>query len=381
MTPPRCVIVCNPGGKRWETYHRELLQFWESRQISPQIQVVPWAEIVPRDGNLDGLAEFDSPSIVRLESPGKDDAVTRFLLEAGARADPTEPRKVWQDLEIPLGLLVRPGLLYRGFRRVLQGLHDSFARRPHLRPTANPLAIAEMFDKSATCRKLLTAGVTVPDTFENPADFRDLLRGGDLHRLGWSAIYVKLNTGSSAMGIVTVYPVETSDWGITTLAEIDGQYFNTRRLRQVEGHGLLGCVDFLLEEGAIVQRGIPMAQIDGQNFDVRVVCVDAKPVATIFRLSPHPMTNLHLGGRRGDWPRCREKIPTRQWLDGLDLASEAAACFESRIAGVDLLFERVTYRPYILEVNAFGDFFPGWTDSAGRSVHSFEIAATAEREW
>ena len=32
-----------------------------------------------------------------------------------------------------------------------------------------------------------------------------------------------------------------------------------------------------------------MGQIDGQNFDVRVVCVNAKPAAVIFRLSPHPI--------------------------------------------------------------------------------------------
>ena len=58
---------------------------------------------------------------------------------------------------------MRPGLLYRGFRRVLRGLRKSFDARPHLAPTACPLAVAEMFDKTATCRKLDAAGVPVPD--------------------------------------------------------------------------------------------------------------------------------------------------------------------------------------------------------------------------
>jgi glutathione synthase/RimK-type ligase-like ATP-grasp enzyme len=108
-----------------------------------------------------------------------------------------------------------------------------------------------------------------------------------------------------------------------------------------------------------------------------VVCVRGKPSAVIFRLSPNPMTNLHLGGHRGDFARCRAAIPTRDWLDALDHCSEAAACFDSAIAGVDLLFERGFRRHYILEVNAFGDFFPGWTDDRGRSVHALEIEATA----
>ncbi len=145
------------------------------------------------------------------------------------------------------------------------------------------------------------------------------------------------------------------------------------------GPNLNAAVQFVLNEGAIVQCGIPMAQADGQNFDIRVVTVYGKPAAVIFRLSPHPMTNLHLGGRRGDYERCRAAIPTRDWLDALDHCADAAACFDSAITGVDLLFERGFRRHYVLEVNAFGDFFPGWADARGRSVHALEIAATAER--
>ena len=53
--------------------------------------------------------------------------------------------------------------------------------------------------------------------------------------------------------------------------------------------------------------------------------------------------------------------------------------FDSAVAGVDLLFERGLRKHYILEVNAFGDFFPGWTDARGRSIHSIEIEETAAR--
>ena len=37
---------------------------------------------------------------------------------------------------------------------------------------------------------------------------------------------------------------------------------------------------------------------------------------------------------------------------------------DTAIAGVDLVFE-------------CGDFFPGWTDAQGRSIHVLEIEATA----
>jgi glutathione synthase/RimK-type ligase-like ATP-grasp enzyme len=377
--PPRYVLIANPGTKRCDTYRAELVAYWQARGANVELDVVPWADVVPRDGNLDGLPAFDKPAVVRMESPGKDDGVTRLLLEAGARDDPAEPPRDWQARDIPKGLIVRPGLLYRGFRRVLAGLRAAFDARPHLTPTACPLAIAEMFDKCATAEKIAAADVPVPE-WESARLQSDAFLFAGLRLKRWPTAYAKLNTGSSATGIVVIH---TNDgiptFGVTTLAEIDGAFYNSRLVRRVTGADLRRAVQFIIDESAIVQRGIPMGQIDGQNFDVRVVCVNAKPAATIFRLSPHPMTNLHLGGTRGDYERCRAAIPTREWLDALDHCADAAACFDSTVAGVDLLFERGFRRHYVLEVNAFGDFFPGWTDARGRSVHALEIEATAAR--
>ena len=377
---PRYVLIANPGTKRCETYRAELLAYWQARGVAVELEVVPWSDVIPRDGNLDDLPALDRPAIVRMESPGKDDTATRLLLEAGARDDPSEPSRDWRALELPKGLLVRPRLLYRGFRRVLAGLRKSFDARPHLRPTACPLAIAEMFDKCATAEKVESAGVPVPEWWNVQLQncHRLYEEVGDTH---WPTAYLKLNTGSSATGIVVLHteggPYPT--FGMTTLAEIDGRFYNSRLVRRAEGRDLDRAAQFVIDEEGIVQRGIPMGQIDGQNFDVRVVCVNAKPAAVIFRLSPHPMTNLHLGGRRGDYDRCRAAIPTRDWLDALDHCADAAACFDSAVAGVDLLFEPGYRRHHILEVNAFGDFFPGWTDARGRSVHALEIEATAAR--
>ena len=71
-------------------------------------------------------------------------------------------------------------------------------------------------------------------------------------------------------------------------------------------------------------------------------------------------------------------VPPRAWLDGLDHAVEAAACYPSSAAvGVDLLFEEGYRRHYVLEVNAFGDFFPNLADERGRGVHRAEVEETA----
>ncbi len=379
--PPRYVLVANPGSKRCELYRRELAAFWAARGEVVDAEVVPWAEVVPRDGNLDDIPAFDRPAVVRLESPGKDVHVTQLMLAAGARDDPNEPPRDWGALDLPHGVLVRPGLWFRGFAWVLRGLERSFDARPHLTPTACPLAVAEMFDKNATLAKLRAAGVPVPDWL--PPDrfpaganaFHHAVRAS-----GWPVVYTKLNTGASAVGlVVSYYPHNRVSWGLTTLFAAGGEFFSTRHLRRVDSFGHDACFRFLFREGATVQRGIPLVQVHGENFDVRVVCVHGAPVATICRVSPHPVTNLHLGGRRGDPAACRAAVGSRAWLDGLDLAAAAAGCFDATIAGVDILFERGSGRPYVLEVNAFGDFFPGWVDARGRSVHALEFGATARR--
>jgi hypothetical protein len=379
MTAPRYVLIANPGTKRCETYRAELAAYWADRGVTPDVTVVPWAEVIPRDGDLDDLPAFDRPALVRLESPGKCDDVTRLLLEAGARDADLSPRD-WRSLGLPKGLLVLPGLQHRGFCRVLRGLRQSFNAKPHLRPAACPLAVATMFDKTETCRLIRAAGVPVPEMLApgviDPGMVYDRVREKD-----WRTAYVKLNTGSSATGIIVLHPIAAGrpPAGVTTLVRRDMEFYNSRLLTRLSGTELDRAVEFVLYQGAIVQRGIPMAQIDGQNFDVRVVCVYGKPVAHIFRLSPNPMTNLHLGGRRGDFAHCRAHVPTRRWLDALDHCAEAAACFDSAVAGVDLLFERGYGNHFVLEVNAFGDFFPGWTDARGRSIHAIEIDATANR--
>jgi hypothetical protein len=377
MRSPRYVAIVNPEGKRWQAYARDLAAFWHERGIRPEVEVVPWREVVPRDGNLDGLPAFDAPALVRLESPGRDFEVTRLLLEAGGRAVPGEPAD-WSALAFQKGRLVRPGLLYAGFCRVLAGLKASFDRRPHLRPLICPLAVAELFDKNATSARLTAAGIPCPPSLPAhpaPAGPGELLTRLRAERFGTA--YVKLNTGSSAAAIAVVHAADGRPWAVSSVVRLADGFYSSRRLCRHEGDDLDAVLGFLLAEGVCVQRGIRMAQIDGQNFDVRVVVIHGRPAFTVFRLSSLPMTNLHLGGRRGDPDRCRAAVPVRAWLDAVDHCVEAARLYDAAAVGVDLLFESGYLRHYLLEVNAFGDFFPGLTDARGRSVHRAEVEATA----
>jgi hypothetical protein len=373
--PPRYVVLANPESKRWQAYLPELLGYWRERGAEADVNLVPWEEVAGREGNLDGLSVFDRPALVRLESPGRDFEVTKLLLEIGSRACPAEPVRDWRNLAYRKGLQLEPRLLYAGFVRVLRGLRTSLDARPHLTPLACPLAVAEMFDKNATCDRLRSAGLPCPSSVSAPPTTPELI--DHLRQRRWEIAYVKLNTGSSASAIIVLHALADPPWGLSSLVELEDGFYSTRRLQRLTGDRLDSALRFLLQQGACIQQGIRMAQVDGHNFDVRVVVIHGRPAFTVFRLSRQPMTNLHLGGRRGDPAHCRAQIPVRAWLDALDDCTRAAELYDARSVGVDLLFEHGFGKHYILEVNAFGDFFPNLVDQDGRTVHRVEIEAEA----
>lgn len=376
MKEPHFLLIADSKSERYAAYEHEFVTFWQEHGRRPTWNVQPWLDVIRSDGMLP--LESDAETVVRIESPARGFDVTRCLLEAGQRSlGPVEQTCDWSVVPFQLGRLIRPGLVHQGWQRVLEGLQRSFDGCENLRPLAQPKQIAEMFDKNATLNQLRRHQIPCPESIDPPESASELLE--ELKERRWPVAYVKLATGSSASGFAVVRPQADPPAAITSAVKIDGEFYNTLRLKEIQGTLLHETLDFILREGASVQKGIPMAQIQGENFDVRVVVIYGEPAFTIFRLSKEPMTNLHLGGRRGDPTFCRAQIPQRAWLDAIDHCVEAAALYDSAVVGVDLIFERSYMRHYILELNAFGDFFPGWTNQDGKTVHRYEIEATARR--
>lgn len=96
------------------------------------------------------------------------------------------------------------------------------------------------------------------------------------------------------------------------------------------------------------------------------------------------MTNLHLGGRRGDLAAAvRAAGPA--WAEALRTCERAAACFPGTLCvGVDLL-PAVGWRRFaVAEVNAFGDLLPGLTGlpgsgAEGQDTYAAQVAAAIRR--
>src|SRR5262249_33399724 len=137
-------------------------------------------------------------------------------------------------------------------------------------------------------------------------------------------------------------------------------------------------IDALCREGVQVEEWVPKATFAGQTFDLRVLVIAGEVCHVVPRLSPHPMTNLHLLNERGDLDGVRAEVPAEPWDAAMERCRRAAALFPgSHHVGVDLLFTPHYRRHLLLEANAFGDLLPGilWN---GLDTYTAELTALGQ---
>lgn len=326
---------------------------------------------------LAGLAQ--EPRLVRIDSTGENAEVERLLLERGfedaAALDVStlEPGQL-ADAPPARGQIVCPRQRHLGFLRYLKSLDAVFSERPRWRVLSPPQSIAELFDKRLTSRRYAKAGIPVPEAIDevrSPEALRAKMRAR-----GWEKVFVKLTCGSSAscLAIFRHAPVGR-DTVMTTVERTDAGWFNSLRVRRIDkAAGIDELLGFLLREGSIVERAIPKARLKGKFMDLRVLVVDREPAFTLVRQNSHPITNLYLGGRRGDAKAFHKAVPLEELAAAMESCRRVGACHDSFQVAIDLLFEPGFRNHHVLEANAFGDLLPGLTRD-GLSVYAWQIRA------
>jgi hypothetical protein len=145
--------------------------------------------------------------------------------------------------------------------------------------------------------------------------------------------------------------------------------------RVTDEREVAALVDALAPDGLHIERWWPKASLGGRRADLRIVVVDGRATHAVVRTSHAPMTNLHLGGTRGDLAAATETMGGR-WADALDICERAAACFPGTLCvGVDLLPSTGWRRFAVAEVNAFGDLLPGLTGLPGSGAEDLDTYA------
>jgi hypothetical protein len=363
------VVVGNPGHRRVAMFQAAL-----AAQDLPEARVIAWSDLVPPGAPATLLGDLPDDAIFRIDSMGEDDGVERAMLnrgEAAAAAEGTTTISARTLAKQPyeLGRIVCPRQMHLGFLAVLGEIEAAI--RPSWRVVQPVSSIRDLFDKRVTSKQWSALGIPVPDAIEgvrDPDDLRTRMR-----EAGWPAVYVKVASSSSASCLAVFAHGANGEHAMTTVEDTGRARYNTRKIQRVTTRKNLDrLLGFLLGEGAQVERAIPKAQLAGRMFDLRVLTIDGETPFIVVRTSPHPITNLHLGGQRGDVGEVRERVPAAAWEAAIASCVHVQRASGAFHVGVDLMFEPDFTAHRVIEGNAFGDLLPN-LERDGLDVYGWQI--------
>jgi hypothetical protein len=369
MMEPPFILIGNAENRR-VTLFQEALE----RQGLPPARVVPWVDLLSNPALLADLP--DTEALVRIDSAGESWEVEKALLKRGApdarEGDCTRLTPAEVDaLENDHGRILCPRQHHLGFLKTLTELQAIFAAHPRWHILQSPASIADLFDKRITSRKYASLGVPVPEPLDgvtDPESLRQRMREQDCRE-----VFVKLSCGSSASCLAIYRRGRTRDTLVTTIEQAATGWYNSLKVRRIDEPARVDEVlGFLLAEGSQVEHSIPKARLGGDYFDCRVLMVRGEPAFTVVRQSRHPITNLHLGGWRGELEELRAAVPPNEWEDAMESCRTVARAHDCLHVGIDLMFEDYFTGHRVLEANAFGDLLPNLRRD-GLTVYEWEI--------
>lgn len=323
----------------------------------PEPRLVAWTDVL-RGAPL-GLRAGD---VLRIDSPGEDRAADALL------RGPGDPARVGGGAR-----------WHRTFTAALRRLSEA-ASASGARVLGDVEEIAVMFDKRLTHARLLAAGVPVPAALPGIDGYAALR--SRMEEAGERRVFVKPAHGSSASGVVALQTAPGRVRAVTSALMSGERLLNSLRVRSYQTEREVAALIGLLAPDRLhVERWLPKATLDGRVFDLRVVVIGGEPTHAVVRTSRTPMTNLHLGGARGDLGAVQRALGQERWQRALDVCARAAACFPgSPMVGVDLLVGAGLNRFAVCEVNAFGDLLPGLTGLPGGPAEGLDTYA-AQVAW
>lgn len=216
-----------------------------------------------------------------------------------------------------------------------------------------PQAIAHTLDKVKS-KELLEGLPTTLLLSSSIGDFEaltDFLSGEK-----YSNVFVKPRFGSGAGGIMAFkYNKKRDDMVAYTTLSAKGSYvYNTKRInRLVNLREIAVLANAVLQSGALVERWMLKDTLDAENYDLRVVCQFGKVEHIVVRSSKSAITNLHLNNKARSFDDLKLPLPIIERINSLCVRATQLSGLQ--YAGVDMLIERDTQTPYIIEVNGQGD--------------------------
>lgn len=220
----------------------------------------------------------------------------------------------------------------------------------------SPKALLAVLDKQNCKDQLIKSGVRTTPLFALPEYGLESLLEEMTTQKRYN-VFIKPNQGSGAMGVgaFRFEPRRNRMALYTSLAEIEGELVNTKRVRLYsEREQVEKILTALLKDSPIIEKWIPKATYEKKAYDLRVVVQFGKVEFMVGRLSTHPITNLHLSDGAISFEELR--LPGEVQEQIKELAISAVNQFEGlQVAGVDVLLSAGRLTPYVIEINGQGD--------------------------
>lgn len=250
----------------------------------------------------------------------------------------------------------------------------------------HPAGIMKALDKVACKKMLQDKGLPVTEMLgENPRDLSELRQMMAEHR-AWS-VFVKPVYGSGAAGVLalSIQPSRGKMVAYTSACEAEGELVQQKKIRRItDEEEISRILHSILELDTIVERWHPKAMSGGEMFDFRVLWQFGKLEYLVARKSAMPITNLHLNNHAAmpeeiftsEFPWKREQV----LMEIKDLCRQAMKSFpELLVAGLDIMLDKKTGKPRIIEINGQGDLL--YADIYGENrIYGTQIKHMAKGE-
>lgn len=232
---------------------------------------------------------------------------------------------------------------------------EELAALPH-RYYNHPEALWLALDKRDCKETLAAAGAPVTEMLAEAVHTPAALRESLAHRR-WPGAFIKPRFGSAAAGVLAYrfQPKSGREVLYTCAALKDGRLVNTKTLsRLADREAIETILGMILAEEAVVERWYPKAKTGGLAYDLRAVVQFGRLDYLVARASRGPITNLQLNNGAIAVDRLNLAPDVLKRVEDVCLrAMEALPGLG--YAGIDVLLEEATLRPYIVEINGQGD--------------------------
>lgn len=355
------VVIGNPENRRIQFLLKALKMVH-----SPRVKIVPWIDLLKGRVHLD--REIGKNCIVRIDSPGENPLVERQILLNGVD-EPDESdnparisKKQLCNLVFEKGRILFPRQWYLGFRKVLNKINRILLAKQGIKVLQPPKDIEILFDKRLCHAKCSENRISVPKIVTKVNSFDELVE--KLRHAKTRRVFIKLANGSSASGVVAFEMNQHRMQAFSSVERIpngrETRLYNSLKIRCYRSiREIADIVNILCKEGVHIEHWIPKSGWNGHRCDLRIVTVSGLPCHGVLRLSKSPMTNLHLGNKRGNLNELISCMGLSKWSEVKNICRSAASVFPDYHAiGMDILMTPGFQSFFVAELNAFGDLLP-----------------------